>query len=326
MGKVVLVACTSVGRHMIEAIRNLPELREVELGGVVNLKPEAGVGKANYDPYLDLLKTYGIACHFCDNINEPAAVDFIRAIGPDILLQSGWSQKFRKEVLGLARYACIGEHPAPLPRGRGAACVNWAILQGETLWGDSFFQMQEEYDTGCVFAQESFEIAPYDNVKTVYDKVAACSAEILRKHLKGWTEGKLEGKKQDDRMATYYRRRRPEDGLFAFTLTAAEVHNRVRAQTRPYPGAFYLTDEGRKVYVWSSALPGGEPEALAPGTVARRDKQNGSADIACGDGRPVTLFRVQTEGRPEAWACDFCAGLDRLQRADAAGQGPRSAS
>ncbi len=293
MGKVVFIACTNVGRAMIEAVMNNTALKDVELVGVVNLKPEAAVEKANYDPYTDLIKKYGINSYYCDSVNEDGCVDFLKKCYPDIIIQSGWSQKFKQEILDIPTYACIGEHPAPLPKGRGAACINWAIITGEHEWGDTFFRMEMQYDTGLVYSQEFFNIELYDDVKTVYDKVAKASVDAIVKHLSDWSNGKLEGKKQDDSKATHYPKRRPSDGEFSFEKDSAlNVYNHIRGQARPYPGAFFYLDgeKKKKVYVWRARL-GEEP---VPGEKAMR----------CADGKSVILQRVQIEGEAECWAED----------------------
>ncbi len=139
MGKVVFIACTNVGRAMIEAIYNSKYLTKIELRGVVNLSPEAAIGKANYDSYIDLKEKYGFPLYYCNNVNEIECIEFLKDCEPDVIIHSGWSQKFNEEILDIPKYACIGEHPAPLPKGRGAACVNWAIITGEKEWGDTFF-------------------------------------------------------------------------------------------------------------------------------------------------------------------------------------------
>ncbi len=293
MGKVVLVACTSVGRAMIEAICSRDVIKGVELTGIVNLNPEAAVGKANYDSYMDLVKKYKLNIYYCDSVNEPECIQFLRSCRPDVIIQSGWSQKFKQEILEIPLYACIGEHPAPLPKGRGAACINWAIITGEREWGDSFFGMEMQYDTGEIYAQEKFMIEPYDDVKTVYDKVASASVKTISKHLEDWSNGILDGKRQDDSKATHYPRRRPSDGEFDFTQNALDIYNQVRGQTKPYPGAYFYTDvEGKKtkIYVWKASLS--------------EQGSEGGVKVMCGDGKEIVLIRVQIEGQPEAWAAD----------------------
>lgn len=294
MGKVVFIACTNVGRSMIEAVLHSEKLKGVELAGVVNMSPSAAVGKANYDSYIDLFEKYGIPHYYCTSVNEPECAAFLRSCEPDIIIQSGWSQKFRQEILDIPRYACIGEHPAPLPKGRGAACINWAIITGEREWGDTFFKMEMQYDTGLVFSQEFFNIELIDDVKTVYDKVALASVTAIEKHLFDWTEGRLDGRVQDDSAATHYPRRRPADGLFSFDGDSAlHLYNHIRGQARPYPGAYFeyvVNGEKKNVYVWKARL-GDTP-------------QSGEAVVPCKEGS-IILIRVQEDGRPEMWASDY---------------------
>ena len=294
MGKVVFIACTNVGRAMIEAVMNNPKLKSVELAGVVNLSPSSAIGKANYDSYIDLFKKYSLPYYYCENVNEEKCLEFLKVCSPDIIIQSGWSQKFNQELLNIPRYACIGEHPAPLPKGRGAACVNWAIITGEREWGDTFFKMEMQYDTGLIYAQEFFNIELIDDVKTVYDKVAFASVSTIEKHLNDWTEGRLDGITQDDSASTHYPRRRPSDGLFSFSDDSAlNIYNHIRGQAKPYPGAFfeYETDgTTKKVYVWKARLSD-TPES-------------GEVKVDCKEGS-IVLQRVQEEGRTEMWASDY---------------------
>lgn len=290
MGNVVLIACTNVGRALIEAV--LHDCASAKLSGVVNLRPEAAVGKANYDPYTDLVLKYGLNAYYCDNVNEPECAEFLRKCEPDIIIQSGWSQKFGPEILEIPKFACVGEHPAPLPKGRGAACVNWAIITGEREWGDTFFRMENQYDTGVIYAQERFTIEEYDDVKSVYDKVAAAAARSVRGNLDKWLTGNLEGWAQDDAAATHYPRRRPENGLFDFRQSRVDIYNQIRGQAKPYPGAFfYAPIDGvlKKVYVWKASLDNGPVP--------------GGLKVKCADGE-ITFIRVQAEGEPEAWACE----------------------
>lgn len=312
MGKLVLVACTNVGRAIIEEMMNNKNIK-TELVGVVNLNAKQGMAKANYDPYTDLAIKYHLDIHYCYQINDPDTLAFIASKKPDVILQSGWSQKFGDALLAIPKHACIGEHPAPLPKGRGAACVNWAILTGETAWGDSFFRMVSEYDKGEVFAQKFFDIARYDTVYTVYEKVAHAAAQIVAFHLDHWSKGKFNAISQDDTKATYYKRRRPQDGaIVSFNCPAEELHNFIRAQTKPYPGA-YIMSSGKKTLLLSSAVSEKRFDGVSPGTVVDVTK-SGGIFLVCKDGESIELLRVQEEGRPEQWACDWARESDLLCR------------
>ncbi len=300
MGRVLFVACTNVGKAMIRTICGDPSIRS-EVVGIVNLNTRRALNKANYHSYLDIAEEYGIPLHFCDNVNDPETVSWIAEKQPDILIQTGWSQKFRSQLLSLPKYGCIGEHPAPLPRGRGAACVNWAILTGETQWGDTFFRMVDEYDRGDVYAQEFFPIEEYDDVKTVYDRVARCSAKVVRTYIDRWTEGDFDTVPLDEGIATYYTRRTPKDGVFDFTKSAKELHDFIRAQTEPYPGAFFWL-RGEKITVLSTR-PTDVSSEEAPGTVLGKTREGG-VRVVCGDGRAIDLLRGRLEDGTKLWMAE----------------------
>lgn len=300
MGRVLFVACTNVGQAMIRTICG-DETIKSEVVGIVNLNARRSLSKANYYTYLDIAEEFQIPLHFCDNVNDPETVAWIREKNPDIILQTGWSQKFREELLKLPKYGCIGEHPAPLPRGRGAACVNWAILTGESEWGDTFFHMVEQYDRGAVYAQKMFRIEDYDDVKTVYDKVANCSAEVVRTWIDRWTEGDFETVALDERIATYYKRRTPKDGVFDFTKSAKELHDFIRAQTDPYPGAFFWL-RGKKITVLSSRPTNVFSDQTA-GTVLGTTAEGGIR-VVCGDGKALDLLRCRLEDGSKIWMAE----------------------
>ncbi len=303
MGKLVLIACTNVGRYIIEEIVNNSDIK-TRLAGVVCLNSKQGINKANYDSYSDLSIKYGIDIIYCDNVNDKEILDWIKEKEPDVILQSGWSQKFGNELLEIPKYGCIGEHPAPLPKGRGAACVNWAILTGEKKWGDTFFQMVEEYDKGDIYAQSFFDIATFDDVFTVYEKVAKSAALTVRKNIDRWTNGEFEKAPQSEENVTYYKRRRPSDGeIKSFCAPSEVLHNFIRAQAYPYPCA-YIIYKGKKVKLLKSAVAK-EKSTAACGTVEKLKEENGSVLISCEGGTALELIRVQQEDEPSCWALEW---------------------
>lgn len=303
MGRILLAACTNVGRYIIEELINNQNIKS-ELVGIVNLNQEQALSKANYDSYTDLIYKYKIPIFYCNNINDNQTVEFMKDLKPDIIIQSGWSQKFSDYVLNIPTYCCIGEHPAPLPRGRGAACVNWAILTGETEWGDSYFRMVQEYDKGELFAQRNFKIEIYDNVFTIYEKVATCAAEVIAEYADKWSNGIFETVVQDDSKATYYKRRRPKDGeIKDFSQNAEIIHNFIRAQTFPYPGAYFEKGE-EKIIIISSKYRKDIKTECPEGTVISTTEDGGIL-IACGDNSVLEILHVKRENRPLMWAADM---------------------
>ncbi len=309
MGKVVLIACTSVGREIIEEIETNPLLKTIEIAGIVNLNPSVSFNKANFDSYSDLIYKYNIPVYYCQDVNEEESIEFMREKSPDIIIQTGWSQKFSSDILELPKYACIGEHPSPLPRGRGAACVNWAIINGEREWGDTFFKMEEKYDTGVIYAQKRFSIEHYDNVKTVYDKVKRTSRDIVRENILSWCKGEFEVHDQDESEVTYFKRRRPSDGYFDFNFSSYQIYNLVRAVTKPYPGAFFyamVNGEKKKILVWDSKVLTQDFEDKS----THINYNNGSVNIGCSNNTAISLIRVQVEGDIEMWASELFDSFD----------------
>ncbi len=252
--KIVLVSCTNVGRHIINLFLKKQRFKNIELSGVLNLNFSEGLKKSNYDSYYDLKKNNNVNVKYIKNINDKDVYKWLKKINPSIIIQSGWSQKFSKKILAIPKFGCIGQHPAPLPIGRGAACVNWAIILGYKTWGDSFFIMDEKYDNGDIVGQQKIAIDSRDNVRSVYDKICFTSKNIFSKNISNWTKGKFKKKVQNKKKIIYFKRRTPDDGkIDIINEDNIKAHNKVRALTKPYPGAF-LHYKKKKLIIWKSKL------------------------------------------------------------------------
>ncbi|WP_440933658.1 methionyl-tRNA formyltransferase [Candidatus Pelagibacter sp.] len=252
--KIVIVSCTNVGRHLINFFLNKKKFKGVKLAGVLNLDIDTSLNKSNYDSYYDLKKKYNLNIKYIKNINDTSVYKWLKKIRPSLIVQSGWSQKFSKRILELPRYGCIGQHPAPLPIGRGAACVNWAIILGYKTWGDSFFLMDEKFDNGDVVGQEKLNINPEDDVKIIYDKVCFTSKKIFSQNISKWVKGKFNVRKQNKKNIIYFKRRTPKDGkIDTLKDDNLSAYNKIRALTRPYPGA-YIIHKNKKIYIWKSKI------------------------------------------------------------------------
>ena len=251
MKKVVYVMCTNVGRSILKAHKLYH--KNIIISKVFNLNLEKGSYKSNYDNYADLKFKENLPLKYINNINEKSVISEIKKIKPDIIIQSGWSQKFSNEILKIPKYGCIGEHPSPIPIGRGAASVNWAIIEGQKNWGDTFFIMNDEYDRGDIINQKFFKIKKFDNVKTIYDKIAILSHLTIKEKLSLWCNGKFDYLKINEKKATYYKRRKPEDGKINFRISAINNQKLIQAVTKPYPGAF-VNLKNKKIIIWSSKI------------------------------------------------------------------------
>jgi methionyl-tRNA formyltransferase len=196
------------------------------------------------------------------------------------------------EFIGLPRHGVFGMHPTLLPRHRGRAAIPWAILSGLAKTGVTLFQIADgTADSGAIVGQIEVPITPDETATTLYDKVTAAHLDLVREYVPKLLDGSAERKPQDTRRASSWPKRTPADGIIDWETRAPYLYDWVRAQTRPYPGAFtYLGED--KLVVWR-ARPVELEEAAPAGTVVAED---GGPVVACGEGG---LVLEEVEGAAE---------------------------
>jgi methionyl-tRNA formyltransferase len=226
------------------------------------------------------------------NVNRPESIEWIRNLQPDLLLVIGWTQLLKPELLRVPTLTCIGFHASLLPKYRGRAPVNWAIINGETVTGNSMITLEPEADTGDVVAQREIPITDEDDCNTIYQKVGRTEVEMLEEVLPQIQRGVLPRTKQDNSIATVMPKRRPEDGIIDWNRSTRDLYNWVRALTEPYPGAFTFVN-GEKVFIWKAQIEQTPMTLAEPGTVSVDDA--GSPLVATADGW-LRLVSVQKEG------------------------------
>jgi methionyl-tRNA formyltransferase len=212
----------------------------------------------------ELAEKNGIPVRLPEKLGE----EEVRAIGdlsPELIFSFSYRGIIPVSILNLAPLGAFNIHGALLPRYRGRACVNWAVLRGETETGVTLHYMTARVDRGRIVDQETVPIGPDETAYDVFRKMIPAARRVLHRSLPAMLEGTAYGREQDESQATYFGRRRPEDGLIDWSKPVRDVCNLVRAVTHPFPGAFtYL--EGKKLFVWS-AQPHTESECAAPGVV-----------------------------------------------------------
>lgn len=171
----------------------------------------------------------------------------IKEINPDVMLVLGWYFMVPQKIRELSRHGAWGIHASLLPRYAGNAPLVWAIINGERETGVTLFRLDSGVDDGDIISQRAFPVEFNDTISKVYDKATKYAKEILLDAL-----GNIEGikyKPQDKTKIKVYPPRTPEDGKIDFGKTALEIYNFIRAQTRPYPGAFSMVN-GKKIILW----------------------------------------------------------------------------
>jgi methionyl-tRNA formyltransferase len=255
-----------------------PLKRLIEIGenilGLVTLDPESLVKVAGATDLAQITEDAQIPTLRIRNINQPEAVAWIREKTPDVVLVVGWTQLLKQELLRIPKIACLGFHASLLPKYRGRAPVNWAIINGETVTGNTMLKLEPDADTGDIVAQKTIPITDEDDCKTIYQKVGQTEVQMLEEVLPMIRRGVLPRKKQEDSQATVMPKRRPEDGLIAWGRSTREIYNWVRALTDPYPGAFSWLN-GKRIWIWAARTDGGliSNKSHRPGEVIL-DKQD----------------------------------------------------
>ena len=186
--KTLVIGCTPLARKVAELTQRL-----TNSVGIVNLDPSSGSGKCNYDAMFD----FEDEVFYTKDINDKKTIQWIKSRNPDVIIQCGWSQIFNKKVLSLAKKICIGIHPSPLPIGRGAAIINWKIIEGSGRWGNTLFQMEPTTDTGDILDFEPFDIENRDDVRTAYFKVDRTALKMLKRTLPKIAGNSINFLKQD---------------------------------------------------------------------------------------------------------------------------------
>jgi methionyl-tRNA formyltransferase len=251
----------------------------------------------------ELARDNGLKPTILDGPREPDAITRVEELKPDLLFSFYYRGILPEMLLRLPRLGAFNMHGSLLPKYRGRAPINWAVLRGETVTGATLHVMTEKPDAGDIVDQEEVPIGPDDTAGEVQTRVTAAAVKILERRLEDLKAGTAPRHPQDESQATTFGRRGPEDGRIGWNRSAQEVHNLVRAVTHPYPGAF--TDIfGAKTYVWKTRLPHMGAHDNFPGQIR---VERGRLYVSCEDDRYVEVLRLQKEGEEEIDAADFAA-------------------
>ena len=239
---------------------------------------------------------HGLPVFAPDDINHPLWIAKIRELQPDVLFSFYYRNLVSEELLAIPSAGCFNLHGSLLPKYRGRAPANWAILNGESETGLTLHHMTKRPDAGDIVWQRRVPIAAEDDARTLNLKLAAEAKPLLDECLPRILNGTAPRIRQDESAASYYGRRRPQDGAIDWQQSSRRIANLVRAVTRPYPGAFTHA-KAAKVLVWKAEALAASAPGAEPGTVTSTDP----LEIACGDGALRVTYAQQDGGV-------YCAG------------------
>ena len=234
-------------------------------------------------------------------IKAPEVLERLQQLDPEVIVVVGYGQILPQSILDVPRLGCVNVHASLLPKYRGAAPINWAIANGETVTGVTTMRIERRLDAGDILLKREVEIGPIESAPELAERLARVGAELLVETLAGLERETLVGEKQDETEATYAPLLKREDGWIDWNLTAGEVLNRIRGFA-PWPGSF-TSLRGKRLHVRQAHQKLGAP--AAPGAVSVAD---GSFEVGCGGGTALVLEEIQLEGKKQMSTAEFARG------------------
>ena len=298
----VLEALVKAG-HQVEAVVTQPD------------KPK-GRGKAVLmTPVKEKAMELGIPVYQPVKVREPEFVEVLKELKPDVMVVVAFGQILPKAVLDIPPYGCVNVHASLLPAYRGAAPIQWAVMNGDEVSGVTIMKMDEGLDTGDMLTKVEVPLAADETGGSLFDKLAAAGAKLLVETLPRLEKGEVTPEKQPEISTTEYARMiKKEDGKIDWTKSAVEIERQIRAMS-PWPSAFTKVN-GKNLKIWDAkviAMFGGDLFSKIPGQ--NPTKSAGKVWVAdetglhvkTGDGILV-IEELQLEGKKRMKTADFLRG------------------
>lgn len=226
------------------------------------------------------------------------SLKILNDIAPDLIVVTAYGQILPKEILELPKYGCINIHASLLPAYRGAAPINWCILNGEKVTGVTSMLMDVGLDTGDMLIKKSTEIGENETYTELYGRLSEMGGEVLAETISALENGSLLREKQDDSLSSYSPMIQKEMSRLDFTKSAAEIHNIIRGVTG------FTSLVGKRLKVFKSKIS----DYIAPEAKDGEIIKSADFSVKCGDGRAVTFTEVQLEGSKRMKTEDFLRG------------------
>ena len=283
--RTVWVSFDTIGRDCLEAAAEVG----ADIVGVATLPGPIDPNRSGQCAFDEVASRLGAELHETRDINSDETLAWLRSLEVDLVFVVGWSQLVREPFIAEAREGVFGMHPTLLPRHRGRAPIPWAILTGLARTGVTLFEIVDATaDSGAIVGQVVLDVSPDETATTLFARIADAHVELIRSIVPQIVERTAPRVQQDPSRASAWPKRTPGDGIIDWETRAPYLYDWVRAQTRPYPGAFtFLGDE--KVIVWG-ARPVALDVAAPAGTIV--DVGASGPVVACGEGALV-LEEVQ---------------------------------
>lgn len=265
-------------------------------------RPKGRGKKLAFSPVKEAAMRHELEILQPEKASQPDFLDRLRELNPDLIVVIAFGQILRKEVLDLPKYGCVNVHVSLLPKYRGAAPINWAIINGEEKTGVTTMFMDEGLDTGDIIKTREFSLDDEINAGQLHDIMMEEGADVLSQTVKAIEDGTAERIRQNDDESTYAPMMDRNLGHIDFKKSAVSIHNLVRG-TVPWPGAWCESPYG-KMKIWKTRIGQGQADR-EPGTIVSVGKQG--IEVACGMGM-LLIEEIQMPNKKRMHVSEYIKG------------------
>ena len=277
---------------------------EHEVVGVVTQpdKPKGRGKEMQFPPVKECAVKYNIPVYQPVKVKTPEGVETLRSFGADIFVVAAFGQILSKEILDMPKYGCINIHASLLPKYRGAAPIQWAVINGDKQSGVTIQQMNEGIDTGDIWLKSVVDLEPKETGESLYEKLSKTGAELVLQVLPIIEEGKVKPEKQDESLSTHVGKLSKALGCIDWNKSAVEIERLIRG-LNSWPSA-YTSFKGKTLKIWDADVVEQSADGV-PGSIAEVTKEN--ITVNTGDGK-LLLKNIQLEGKKRMAVKDFLLG------------------
>ncbi len=290
------------------AVPSLEELIRFHDVAAVVTQPDRPKGrgkKMQFSPVKEKALEHKIPVYQPEKVREPEFFDVLERIAPDLIVVAAFGQILPESVLNLPKYGCINIHASLLPKYRGAAPIQWAVIDGEKESGVTIMHMEKGLDTGDMILKKAVTLDPKETGESLHDKLAAIGGPLVIEAISQLEAGTAPRKKQDDSQSCYAKMLTKELGHIDWNRSAVEIERLIRG-LNSWPSAFSYY-QGKMLKIWEAdVVPASDSvQTAVPGTVMAVDKKN--MTIMTGDGL-LRLQEVQLQGKKRMTVQAFLLG------------------